>query len=71
MTKVTGADQLHCVFVDNGLLREGDVLYVRDLYENELHIPLVVLDKSEIFISALDGVENPELKRKIIGALVV
>lgn len=60
-------DQLLCVFVDNGLLRKDEFKTVLDLYENELHLPVKGVDASEVFLSKLAGVTDPETKRKIIG----
>ncbi len=59
--------QLHCFSVDNGLLRAGEVEEVRQIFERELSIPLVVVDDSELFLARLRGVEDPEKKRVIIG----
>ncbi len=61
-------DKLVCIFVDNGLLREGEVAAVREEFQ-ELH--LVVSDASDRFLGALDGVTDPERKRKIIGETFV
>lgn len=56
--------RLHCIFVDNGLLRKGE----RDSVAAEfVEYDLTVVDASERFLSALDGVTEPERKRKIIG----
>jgi GMP synthase (glutamine-hydrolysing) len=61
-------DRLQCVFVDNGLLRRGERQTVREVFERALGIPLCVVDAHEQFLSRLDGVADPEQKRKIIGA---
>src|SRR5205814_7371620 len=60
-------DQLTCVFVDHGLLRlnEGDM--VMDMFAGKLHAKVVRVDASELFLSKLAGVSDPEAKRKIIG----
>ncbi|MBI4126032.1 MAG: glutamine-hydrolyzing GMP synthase, partial [Deltaproteobacteria bacterium] len=60
-------DQLTCIFVDNGLLRKGEVAKVERVFRDAFHIPLVVVDASERFLASLRGVEDPEQKRKIIG----
>ncbi|KJV69311.1 glutamine-hydrolyzing GMP synthase [Candidatus Neoehrlichia procyonis] len=60
-------DQLHCVFIDNGLLRKNESIKVRDIFTNKLNIPICFLDESELFLSRLSGVVYPEEKRKIIG----
>jgi GMP synthase (glutamine-hydrolysing) len=60
-------DQVQCIFVDNGVLRRGEVEQVRDIFGHALHLPLMVIDAREQFMSALAGVTDPEKKRKIIG----
>jgi len=60
-------DQLQCIFVDNGLLRKNEFEKVLDIYEKDLHLPVKGIDASEIFLSRLKGVFDPEKKRKIIG----
>jgi GMP synthase (glutamine-hydrolysing) len=60
-------DQLTCVFVDHGLLRAGEAEQVEKDYVQATGIRLVVVDAQERFLSALDGVIDPEQKRKIIG----
>jgi len=64
-------DQLACVFVDHGLLREGEAEQVVELFRGHFNIPLVHADESARFLAALDGVSDPEEKRKIIGGLFV
>lgn len=58
---------LHCIFVDNGLLRKNEVEEVRHLLGDNLDLNLTVVDASERFLSRLKGVDDPEKKRKIIG----
>jgi GMP synthase (glutamine-hydrolysing) len=60
-------DQLTCVFVDTGLLRAGEREQVVDTFSRHLHIPLVVVDARQRFLSRLADVIDPEQKRKIIG----
>ncbi|WP_129667837.1 glutamine-hydrolyzing GMP synthase [Phytoactinopolyspora endophytica] len=60
-------DQLTCVFVDNGLLREGEAEQVERDFVAATGVDLYVVDAQERFLSALKGVEDPEEKRKIIG----
>jgi GMP synthase (glutamine-hydrolysing) len=60
-------DQLHCFFVDNGLLRAGEREEVEKSFRDDLGIPLVTLDESEKFLRNLRGVEEPEKKRVVIG----
>jgi len=60
-------DQLTCIFVDTGLMRAGEADEVVSLFRNHYNIPLVHADARELFLSRLDGVSDPEQKRKIIG----
>ncbi|NNG35918.1 glutamine-hydrolyzing GMP synthase [Nakamurella aerolata] len=60
-------DQLTCVFVDHGLLRQGEREQVERDYVAATGIKLVTVDASERFLGALAGVSDPETKRKIIG----
>ncbi len=63
--------QLTCVFVDNGLLRQGERASVESLYRRHFHIDVRVVDASAIFLRRLRGVADPEQKRKIIGRTFV
>lgn len=60
-------DRLHCIFVDNGLLRYKEQERVMDTFEKDLHLPVTCVDASDRFLSELKGVVDPEKKRKIIG----
>ena len=60
-------EQLTCVFVDHGLLRQGEAEQVVEMVGEHFHIPLVHVQAQERFLKLLDGVEEPEEKRKIIG----
>jgi GMP synthase (glutamine-hydrolysing) len=60
-------DQLTCVFVDHGLLRKGEAEQVERDFVASTGVRLKVVDASERFLAALDGVSDPEEKRKIIG----
>jgi len=64
-------DQLTCVFVDHGLLRLAEAQKVVALFRDSYNIPLVHVDDSDVFLKALDGVDDPEQKRKIIGKLFI
>ncbi len=64
-------ERLHCVFVDNGLLRKGERQGVEELFRDDHHMDLKVVDQSERFLQELAGVEDPEQKRKIIGRVFV
>ena len=60
--------QLICVHVNHGLMRKGESEQVVDVFQNQLDANLVYVDASERFLDLLDGVAEPEAKRKIIGA---
>ncbi|MFP4696443.1 glutamine-hydrolyzing GMP synthase [Thiohalospira sp.] len=60
-------DQLTCVFVDNGLLREGEAEQVRATFAEHLGVRVVYVDAEGRFMKVLAGVEDPEAKRKAIG----
>jgi GMP synthase (glutamine-hydrolysing) len=60
-------DQLTCVFVDHGLLRENEADQVVATFGGHFHVPLVHVQAQERFLSRLGGVEDPERKRKIVG----
>ncbi|WP_418791685.1 glutamine-hydrolyzing GMP synthase [Phosphitispora sp. TUW77] len=60
-------DQLTCVFVDHGLLRKDEAKQVIETFRNQFHINLIAVDVSERFLDKLNGVTEPEQKRKIIG----
>jgi GMP synthase (glutamine-hydrolysing) len=60
-------DQLTCIFVDTGLLRQDEAIQVMDTFARHLGARVDRVDASETFLSALAGVIDPEEKRKIIG----
>ena len=60
-------DQLTCVFVDHGLLRKDEAAQVVETFGEHFHVPLVHVQAQDRFLELLAGVEEPELKRKIIG----
>ncbi|MCK4546291.1 MAG: glutamine-hydrolyzing GMP synthase [Candidatus Eisenbacteria sp.] len=60
-------DQLTCIFVDNGLLREGEWEEVPARYKERMGLRVVAVDARERFLKALEGVTDPEIKRKRIG----
>ena len=64
-------DQLTCIFVDHGLLRQGEGEEVVRLFREAYNIPLVHVDASEMFIEGLAGESDPEEKRRIIGKLFI
>ncbi len=64
-------DQLTCVFVDHGMLRLDEAKTVVDLFRHHYNIPLVHVDASKQFLGELEGVTDPETKRKTIGRLFI
>ncbi len=60
-------DQLQCIFVDNGLLRKNEFEDVLHLYQRDLNLPVKGIDASDRFLDRLEGVFDPEKKRKIVG----
>ncbi|MEB8386153.1 glutamine-hydrolyzing GMP synthase [Rhodobacteraceae bacterium KMM 6894] len=64
-------DQLTCVFVDHGLLRMNEADEVVTMFRDNYNIPLIHADEAELFLGELDGVSDPETKRKIIGRLFI
>ncbi|HYZ89813.1 MAG TPA: glutamine-hydrolyzing GMP synthase [Myxococcales bacterium] len=59
--------QLQCIFVDNGLLREGEAAQVEQTFAGRFHLPLRTVDARARFLEKLRGVTDPERKRKVIG----
>ncbi|HNT98263.1 MAG TPA: glutamine-hydrolyzing GMP synthase [Elusimicrobiales bacterium] len=59
--------KLHCIFVDTGLVREGDRERMEQVFKKKFHFNLRIADASGIFLKRLAGVTDPERKRKIIG----
>lgn len=64
-------DQLTCVFVDTGMMRSGEADEVVNLFRDHYNIPLVHVDAADLFLGKLDGVSDPEQKRKIIGGTFI
>ncbi|HEY2011718.1 MAG TPA: glutamine-hydrolyzing GMP synthase [Rhizomicrobium sp.] len=64
-------DQLTCIFVDTGLMRAGEADEVVSLFRGHYNIPLIHADARELFLSRLNGISDPEQKRKIIGAAFI
>jgi GMP synthase (glutamine-hydrolysing) len=64
-------DRLHCVFVDNGVLRKNEASEVLEIFKDRLHLNLRCVDAKDKFLTALTGVRDPEKKRKIIGRLFI
>ena len=64
-------DQLTCVFVDTGLMRANEGVEVVRLFRDHYNIPLIHVDAADEFLGALEGVSDPETKRKTIGKLFI
>ncbi|MBG6209779.1 GMP synthase (glutamine-hydrolyzing) [Labrenzia sp. EL_126] len=64
-------DQLTCVFVDHGLLRLNEADEVVSMFRDNYNIPLIHADEADLFLNALEGVSDPEQKRKTIGKLFI
>ncbi|MEQ9259924.1 MAG: glutamine-hydrolyzing GMP synthase [Roseovarius sp.] len=64
-------EQLTCVFVDHGLLRQGEAEEVVGMFRDAYNIPLIHADEADLFLGALEGVSDPEQKRKTIGKLFI
>ncbi|RZB12548.1 glutamine-hydrolyzing GMP synthase [Ehrlichia minasensis] len=60
-------DQLHCIFIDNGLLRYNEAEKISQLLVNQFQMPITIVDKSSLFLDKLRHITDPEKKRKIIG----
>lgn len=60
-------EQLYCIHIDTGLMRKNESEEIRKLFTEKLHLNLIFVDASEIFLNKLKGIINPEEKRKIIG----
>ena len=63
-------DRLTCIFVDNGVMRQDEAAQIRTRFER-LKLPLVFADASNLFLERLEGINDPEQKRKIIGAAFI
>ncbi|CAM3080851.1 glutamine-hydrolyzing GMP synthase [Paracoccus nototheniae] len=64
-------DQLTCVFVDHGLLRLNEGAEVVKMFRDNYNIPLIHADEVELFLGSLEGISDPEVKRKTIGRLFI
>jgi GMP synthase (glutamine-hydrolysing) len=64
-------EQLTCVYVDTGMMRAGESEQVVGLFRDHFNIKLVHKDASDLFLGKLDGVSDPEQKRKIIGGTFI
>ena len=64
-------DQLTCILVDHGLMRKDEAAGVVAMFREHYNLPLILVDASDRFISALEGESDPEKKRKTIGRLFI
>ena len=64
-------DQLTCIYVDTGMMRKGESDQVVKLFRDHYNIPLIHEDASTVFLGKLEGVSDPEKKRKIIGGTFI
>ncbi len=64
-------DQLTCILVDHGLMRKDEAANVVAMFREHYNLPLILVDASDRFISALEGEADPETKRKTIGRLFI
>jgi GMP synthase (glutamine-hydrolysing) len=64
-------DQLTCVFVDHGLLRKNEAEEVVGMFRDHMNLHVIHADEVDLFLGELDGVSDPETKRKIIGRLFI
>jgi GMP synthase (glutamine-hydrolysing) len=64
-------DRLTCIFVDNGLLRYDEATQIQKRFREKLQLPLDFVDATDIFLLRLEGVTDPEQKRKIIGGTFI
>ena len=64
-------DQLTCIYVDHGLMRAGETEDVVKTFRDRFNIKLIHRDASDLFLGALEGVTDPEIKRKTIGRLFI
>ncbi|PBB98730.1 glutamine-hydrolyzing GMP synthase [Mesorhizobium sp. WSM3862] len=64
-------DQLTCILVDHGLMRKDEAKSVVEMFRQHYNLPLILVDASDRFISALEGESDPEKKRKTIGRLFI
>lgn len=60
-------DQLHCIHINNGLMRKGESEKVVEVFREHYRIPLTYIDATELFLARLTGVTDPEEKRRVVG----
>ncbi len=64
-------DQLHCIHIDNGVMRKNESAQVIEMFDEHYDMSIDFVDGSELFTSRLEGVSDPETKRKIIGNVFI
>ena len=64
-------DRLTCIFVDTGLLRQSEASDVVQAFRDHFNVPLILAEEQSLFFKGLEGVTDPETKRKVIGRLFV
>lgn len=64
-------EQLTCVYVDHGLMRKDESAEVVSMFREHYNLPLIHADEADLFLGKLEGVSDPETKRKIIGGLFI
>jgi GMP synthase (glutamine-hydrolysing) len=64
-------DRLTCIFVDNGMLRQDEADQIRARFVDKLRLPVDFVDASALFLARLEGITDPERKRKVIGATFI
>lgn len=60
-------DNLTCVFIDNGLLRQNEASQIMAMFKDKFHLNVIKIDAEDLFLNNLKGITDPEEKRKIIG----
>ena len=71
LTHEAVGEQLTCILVDHGLMRKNEAAEVVSMFREHYNVPLVLVDASDRFLSALEGETDPEKKRKTIGRLFI
>lgn len=66
VTQALGSERVHCIFIDNGLLRKGEYLEVLERYQS-LELNVIGVEAEKVFLKELKGIRDPEVKRKKIG----
>ncbi len=64
-------DQLHCIHIDSGLMRSGESANIIEMFKTHFSMSVDLVDGSDLFLTRLDGVDDPERKRKIIGGAFI